>query len=128
MDKNGVIIGTEFDFWREKWQQEIDERQRKNTLLKGITFDTLVLLSLHVEWVGKGKKDFKCAVSVESVNDTQLIGKPIAVEVDVYMSVYMRVYKWDTITDIKILQKKDLPLLLGYKRLFPLYDKLLKGE
>jgi len=130
----GTPPGTEFDFWREKWQQEIDERQRKIDLLKGITFGTIVLLSLshfpltlHVDWKYSEldkNKTFKCAVLVKSVHDTQLIGQPIAIDAN----VNMKVYRWSGITDIEIIQKESLPLLLGYKRLFPLFEKLLKGE
>jgi hypothetical protein len=136
---------TEFDFWLEQWQEEIEERQRKINFVKSIKPDSLVLLSLHIDWADtsthqarkvllslymdgvdrrKLKKDFKCVIFAEAVHDTQLIGEPVAVEIN----VNMKVYRWKDITDLKSFPKEDLPLLLGYEKIYPLYDELLKGK
>lgn len=61
--KNAV---TEFNYWSEKWQREIDERQKKTNFLKNITHKTLVLLDLDFDWCENNKiNQFKVALSIQ---------------------------------------------------------------
>ncbi len=121
---------TVFDFWMERWQKDIDEYQRRINYVKKLTFKTIVKLEIDFTH-GKDsiRLKYDCVALTIAVNNKSFIGEPIAMNHK--MGKHAQgdtAFHWESIKDIKIFPRENFPLLLNYPCIFPLFDKIMKGQ